>query len=447
MVLCWSDILLLEESVETSPFASEERRRSTRIERTILLTVRGIDTSRSPYVERVPTLILSCHGCCYRSKHEVILGNLVLLEINGPNQGALDSTQARIKWLRETKPGEEKMWDVAVELETPGNFWGLETPPNDWTRTLESRMSSLFPSGQELQVEALSEQLAGRRTNRVTHLSAIEAMPTESAPGFNGHLERVASQALMAVLINEKQTVLGQFRAQLQEEMTQTLNRVVGSCKGEMVHNVLSEIREVLDDSVRSTQENWDNKIEEGLNSATARMTAQAVQAKVLLEDMASQTIEQLRREMNLLRLEMMDQVKIESLQVCKLAEDFLQKSEQQFARHIQERSGQSKCQFEGEINLTLARAGGDLDSKSAELLDQTRRALTTLSEGYQQTTQGKLEDLAALAAERVLNILNDQAAEVTKKSLSQLQGCTHRYLENVSRSLAELSQKPGIDR
>ena len=124
-----------------------------------------------------------------------------------------------------------------------------------------------------------------------------------------------------------------------------------------------------------------------------------------------------------------------------------MQKSEQQFARHIQERSGQSKCQFEGEINLTLATAGGDLDSKSAELLDQTRRALTTLSEGYQQTTQGKLEDLAALAAERVLNILNDQAAEVTKKSLSQLQGCTHRYLENVSRSLAELSQKPGIDR
>ena len=67
----------------TSHLAYEEKRRSIRIDQTILLTVRGMDAFRTPYVEMVPTLTLSCHGCRYRSKHEVILGNLVLLELGG----------------------------------------------------------------------------------------------------------------------------------------------------------------------------------------------------------------------------------------------------------------------------------------------------------------------------------------------------------------------------
>lgn len=93
----------------TSHLAYEEKRRSIRIDQTILLTVRGMDAFRAPYVEMVPTLTLSCHGCRYRSKHEVILGNLVLLELGGPKQVGLDSTQARVKWLKETKVGEERI--------------------------------------------------------------------------------------------------------------------------------------------------------------------------------------------------------------------------------------------------------------------------------------------------------------------------------------------------
>ena len=36
---------------------------------------------REPYQEQVSTLSISCHGCTYQSKHEVIQGETVYLDI------------------------------------------------------------------------------------------------------------------------------------------------------------------------------------------------------------------------------------------------------------------------------------------------------------------------------------------------------------------------------
>ena len=422
----------------TSHLAYEEKRRSIRIDQTILLTVRGMDAFRAPYVEMVPTLILSCHGCRYRSKHEVILGNLVLLELGGPKQVGLDSTQARVKWLKETKVGEERIWDVAVELETPGNFWGVASPPEDWLRPLESNMFSRAKSGQELQVVPRSEQQIGS----VNRVSAQFSMPASLAPGFSEQVQKSASEALAAVLVKEKDSVIGQFRAQLQNEMTTTLHRVIGRCKEELVHEVLRELTKELEASARSAHENWVNKIEEDLNSAAIRMTAQVKQVSERTEVMATTAIEELQLKINLLRREMTDELKIASLNICQQAEDFSQQSAQQFVNQMQERIVELKNQLESHVNERLARADCELDKKSTALLDQTQLALLKVSEGCQQSVQGQLRALAVLAAEQLLNTLNEQATEISKKSFSQLQDCTRRYLASISGSIAEVSKK-----
>jgi hypothetical protein len=53
--------------VATSHVAYAQERRSTRIDQTIVLTVRGMDAFQARYVEKVPTLTLSYHGCKYQS--------------------------------------------------------------------------------------------------------------------------------------------------------------------------------------------------------------------------------------------------------------------------------------------------------------------------------------------------------------------------------------------
>ena len=67
----------------------------------IPLVVQGVGAMREPYQEQVSTLSISCHGCTYQSKHEVIQGETVYLDIKPPNEGSAGcSSRARVKWAQ-----------------------------------------------------------------------------------------------------------------------------------------------------------------------------------------------------------------------------------------------------------------------------------------------------------------------------------------------------------
>src|SRR6195256_4926720 len=79
----------------------EDARRSTRIERSVPLIVFGQNRTGEPFVERTVSTSLNLHGCRYPSRHDYGVGSWVTLQ-------------------------------VGVELENPGNVWGIVTPPQDW---------------------------------------------------------------------------------------------------------------------------------------------------------------------------------------------------------------------------------------------------------------------------------------------------------------------------
>ena len=56
-------------------------RRSTRRDQAIQVTVSGVDSRRGPYIEKVSTLTISCHGCKYPSKYQVLPDAWVTLEL------------------------------------------------------------------------------------------------------------------------------------------------------------------------------------------------------------------------------------------------------------------------------------------------------------------------------------------------------------------------------
>ena len=70
-----------------------EQRRSTRIDRAIPITVYGANLLQEPYQELVSTLTVSYHGCRYRTKYELVRGDVVYLEVNQPETGASAGTQ------------------------------------------------------------------------------------------------------------------------------------------------------------------------------------------------------------------------------------------------------------------------------------------------------------------------------------------------------------------
>lgn len=107
-------------------------RRSTRINKSIPVTISGLDAARSPYHEEVSTLSISCHGCRYISRNPVTVGEMTILEVVAPlGAAAKCPTLARVRSAKMLTVNPAS-FDVAVELELPRNIWGVSSAPEDW---------------------------------------------------------------------------------------------------------------------------------------------------------------------------------------------------------------------------------------------------------------------------------------------------------------------------
>jgi len=108
------------------------KRRSTRIVQAVPLQVTGVDALGRPFAERTSTLIINCHGCRYQSKHYVLKNMWVNLEVPHPEQGHPPRrVRGKVAWIQRPRTVRQ-LFQVALELEEPGNAWGIAFPPDDW---------------------------------------------------------------------------------------------------------------------------------------------------------------------------------------------------------------------------------------------------------------------------------------------------------------------------
>jgi len=122
------------------------KRRSTRIVQAVPLQVTGVDALGRPFVERTSSLILNCHGCRYQSKHYVLKNMWLKLEIpNADSDQPARMVRGRVAWIQRPRTVRQ-LFQVALELEVPGNVWGIGFPPEDWFGFVESDKSQALSS-------------------------------------------------------------------------------------------------------------------------------------------------------------------------------------------------------------------------------------------------------------------------------------------------------------
>ncbi|MBZ5662259.1 MAG: DnaJ domain-containing protein [Acidobacteriia bacterium] len=132
------------------PQAQSSKRRSTRVAAGVSMNVRGLDANGQAFVERRVTLEVSFQGCKYYSRYELPKDTWLTVEI--PNQKKdlnLQPYRARVAWLRRS-PQLRGLFQVGVEFEAPGNFWGLANPPEDWRHADAPRASAETAFEQEM---------------------------------------------------------------------------------------------------------------------------------------------------------------------------------------------------------------------------------------------------------------------------------------------------------
>src|SRR5579862_7604812 len=215
-------------------------RRSTRINHSVLVTVKGVDAHHAPYSEEVCTVTVSCHGCSYESRSNVLPSEVVTIEPAGyENRSPIRGRVRSVKPLGAS----ETRFEVAVELESPENVWGVAFPPEDWLPRREAKAVAVANPGRELRVVPRVEPQASPKPAPASKGPAWQAsrnrdqlppLLAQLAESFGQHIQEAALGAVKAAIAREKGRLLSDLRAQLQEELTAMLKRGVAASADEL---------------------------------------------------------------------------------------------------------------------------------------------------------------------------------------------------------------------
>ena len=171
----------------TDAFAANDpgtqKRRSTRIVQAVPITVTGVDALGQPFKERTTTVMVNCHGCKYQSKHYVPKNSAVTLEIprTEPNLPAR-SVQGRVVWVQRPRTVRE-LFQIGLEFEVPGNFWGIAFPPEDWAAsTAEEQAAAILEPSDPIYAPASDTSYVKENTPSAAGAHEIKPVPPAAPP-------------------------------------------------------------------------------------------------------------------------------------------------------------------------------------------------------------------------------------------------------------------------
>jgi hypothetical protein len=200
-----------------------QRRRSERVSESLPLIVRGVDLLGQPFEERTTTLALNLHGCRYASKHHLPKNTWVTLEL--PQARDRRNVRARVAWIQRPHSVRE-LFQIAVELESPSNIWGIESVPTDWNVVEASKHAPFtardlrVPESPEARViPVAAANSTGKLMNDMSNAMPVPASePTLFTPAADSPLLR----ELRAELERHAQQAVEAAAAQAQEQMRQS---------------------------------------------------------------------------------------------------------------------------------------------------------------------------------------------------------------------------------
>ena len=283
--------------VEKSPSGdqSTQRRRSTRIVQTVPMTVIGTDALGQPFKERTSALIINCHGCKYQSKHFVMKDSWVTFEIAHPEAGKEPRrVRAKVVWVQRPRTVQE-LFQIATQLEIPGNVWGVAFPPDDWFPYSEDQPAESTtipgPSAPAAQPPAPppSETMVIPPTPPTTP-GKVTVMPGagvsgETAASIERHIQRLladargqiqkaAREAASAAVTTETGNLLREVEAQLRAAAKKAIESVAGPYVDEAVRQALEQFQKNYTSQTLGLQEQWKKEVETQLAKATEQMVS-----------------------------------------------------------------------------------------------------------------------------------------------------------------------------
>lgn len=451
-----------------------QKRRSTRIVHAVPLTVAGVDALGQPFKERTSTLIISCHGCKYQSKHYVPKNSYVTLEIPNPEAGRPPRTvQARVTWVQRPRTVRE-LFQVGAELQIPGNVWGVAFPPEDWFPYGEGVSAEApaildqpeppevpFPPVEPAEAPKIAPTAPPLPSPQPTAPSAAQPVvtappvplppppPSADEPArvvpFPGaetpaaltrqvarllleakqQLQKSAREATATAVAEETNRLLGQLSAQIRAAAQEAVDAAAQTRIQETIQQVREEINEARQAGIRAAQDQWAQEAERAAKVSSEHFASRLVEtAESYREKLVAQIEAQLNQAVD--RLQSFEGQFVSAAEAGQsLAEKIRNELEETAAKireHWQER-------LAAEAGQALAASAEQL---KAQLVEAARAAASSVQQGIVAQVAAlrqSFEQLLAQGRESMSGLRADIEKEVqhSRSALAELEGTLKR--------------------
>ena len=404
----------------------EDARRSTRIERSIPLIIFGQNRLGEPFVERTVSTSLNLHGCRYPSRHDYGVGSWITLQVVGLNvEPKPPSMRAVVKSVH-LSHGTRELQQVGVELEIPGNVWGIAVPPQDWLSVGEPRATTAeFGTAVGLAEEPVTGtanlvELPARPEPKMAEVATFPS-PSPAASKSTAPPEAEAPKARRVVITPDG--LVAALQGKLQQAAEKAAQAAVAKQVGEAVRQALGTIDEVRQSSVREVQQLVPTQVRSMDLSSKEEFAA----------EMASQWTEQMeayrgRTEEMAQRLE---KQAAELRRELARSQEFVEKMAREIAPQIHAKMNEAVTQASMEFEAATARAAErryerllastqavtqeallKLDARSAEVQALVQSAVNSALGAFQRQSEMHVSMALAETTERAASALSSLDAE-----------------------------------
>ena len=297
-------------------FTGLDLRRNKRMRRAVRLMIVGQDCEGRPYREKMSTVNVCLHGCCYQSWHNSQIGAKVELQLTEGLMERSALVRARVRYVRPPVKHNE-LFQVGVEFDSPQTEWlsGQEEllgaasylAPARKPESTATRPETKFPAAPPLKLTEQELAIVERVTITIERLIGA----------LQGPMPRAADHAVAAVRALEEtlqHRIQREVAAQLDEAVRRAL-WMIGEISSANARKAESLLQQRLEQMLRSSEEGvfrqlevrfkelrgqWEDQQEQQhlLSESRAHLDARITQACAQLRGMASETLAQFRGEL-----------------------------------------------------------------------------------------------------------------------------------------------------
>jgi hypothetical protein len=402
------------------PNAESQKRRSTRIAQAVPLTVTGVDALGRPFQERTSTLTINCHGCRYQSKHYVLKNMWVTFEVPH-NESGRDprSVRARVIWIQRPRTVRE-LFQIGVELEVPGNVWGIAFPPGDWFPFPEAVSKHAIP--------AASETAEVVRPNREWIADAPSAPPLPEPPEDNVRVLSLPGGAADASVQLTRQVARLALEAkqQMQVAMEKGLEQAAARLH-EKAGDLSGVFARELDHCSRSYVEHSQSQMEENAREVAEKASLQMAQASEAAAANFTDRADQLTQEQyelfqakaNSTLEQNAARIEAHAVQVRSKLESDARLLAGEFQRVISQQVQEGIAQSKQELTSHIEQAKDSLRVEAESLDNQLRTSMQSLAAHAMNEYKERLENASNSWLLTTVTKLNQQSEELIDQLLA----------------------------